>query len=93
MGVEVVHDQRDALGLGITRSDGLDKQRPVTLGPALGHLRHARARQRLAGHEHVARAQAPILIVLTLGLARGGRDRFTGLPDELARCLVHAHHR
>ncbi len=37
------------------------------------------------------RAQVPILIVLTLGLARGSRDRFTGLTDELARCLVHAH--
>ena len=38
MGVEVVHDQRDALCLGVARGDGFDEQRPVALGPALGQF-------------------------------------------------------
>lgn len=91
--VEVVHHQRDALGLRVLRGNRLDEVRPVDLGPALGDLGHAPSGQWFASHEDVAYAQAPVLVVLALGPPWRRPDRLARLAYQLARRLVHADHR
>ena len=70
MSVQIVHDLRDLLGLGIASLDLSDESRPVGLCLAIGGLDHSPASQRLIGHENVAHATALVLVVVTRGTAR-----------------------
>ena len=90
--VQVVHDQRDALGVGIVRGDVLQEHSPVQFGSALRDLGQAPPGQRLAGHEHVAHPAALVFIVMALGPAGRRCNGLAGLANELAGRLIHAHH-
>ena len=90
VGVEVVHHQGDACGVGIASGDVVEEARPVLLGPALGHLGQAPSGQRFGRHEHGAGAAASILVVLAGLPSRRRRDRCARLADQLPRRLVHA---
>jgi hypothetical protein len=50
--VEVVHDQGDALGIGVLLAYVLQEVGPVDLGPAVGDAGIAFAGQGFAGQEH-----------------------------------------
>lgn len=71
MGVQVVHDQHDALGVGIVHVDQLlNEVRPILLGAPLGDLSLTPTAQRLAGDEDIARAVPLVVVIDALGLAR-----------------------
>ena len=94
MGVQIIECDPHHLGLWI----GFIHQPThlmgeVLYGAPLGHRRLPPARQRLTGQEQVARPLPPVLLVLTPGTSRPGRQRGPGLGQQLGGGLVKADYR
>src|SRR5215204_4803967 len=66
---------------------------PVDFGAVPAGLDPTPAGQRLDPAEDRARPMAHILGVFSVVASWGGRDRRSGMSQELVRLLVHAHHR
>src|SRR5512132_1005746 len=92
VGVEVVLDQHDPLGVRVVDVDEvLDAVGPVDAGAPVADAHVPPAGQRLADQEQVAGAVALVLVVGPCRPARGDRDRRVDLPEQLAAGLVQAH--
>ena len=91
VGVEVVLDQHDLLGVGVVDVDQfLDAVRPVDAGAPVADHDLAPASQRLADHEQVAHPLALVLVVLPRRPpGRDGRGGVTS-AEQLAAGLVQA---
>ena len=64
MRIEVVHHERDLLGLRILHIDQItNKFCPICFGPPFAHREDTRACQRLAGHKQ---ATCPVPLILTI---------------------------
>ena len=93
MRLQIVHHQRNLLRLAIPFGNPGWKPRLLRLRAPLCNPAHALTRQRLERHEYVARPHTAILIVLSFSLPHHHRQRRAHLTDQLARRLIHAHHR
>src|SRR5215218_1871497 len=92
MGVEVVQNQHDLLGLRVVDVDQLlYAMRPVELRPPLGDADVPPADQGLANDEEVGRPLTLVLIVVTGGPPRGEGEGLPHLAHELLALLVQAH--
>jgi len=93
MGVEVVQNEHDLLGLGVVEVDQLlYAMRPVELRPPLGDADVTPAGQGLRNDEEVGRPRTLVLVVLTGGPSRTGGKRLSHLAHELLLALlVQAH--
>src|SRR5271170_7903573 len=65
----------------------------VAGGPVIGHLHMTPGLVRVEEDEQIGRAVALVFAIVSLGLARRGRDRQTGLADQLGRAFVEANYR
>src|SRR5215211_6387545 len=91
VGVEVVLDQHDLLGVGVVDVEQvLDAVRPVDPGAPRADHHVAPASQRLAHQEQVADPAALVLVVLPGRLARRDRAGRVDLGKQLAAGLVQA---
>ena len=94
MGVEVVHDQYDLIGLGVTHFEKvLDEPCPVLPGPLLGYLDVATTGQRLNLQEDFADTVANLFMVDQSGMPDCSGNRRMHLPDELFIGFVHTDYR
>ena len=94
VGVEVVHDQHDGVGVGVVVGEQvLHLTGPVDPGPVGLGVDAAPAAQRLDPDEDRAGAVADVLAVFFPVPAGLGGDRVADLPQQLVGLLVHAHHR
>jgi hypothetical protein len=59
-------------------------------GPVIGHLHITPGLVRIEEDEQIRCAVALVFAIVPLGLARRGRDRQTGLADQLGRAFVEA---
>src|SRR5512132_2922520 len=92
VGVEVVLDQHDHVGVGIVHIDQLpDAVRPVDPGPPLAHRHMPPATQRLAHQEHVAHPLPHVLVILACWPAGRGWQRRSHLGQQLPAGLVQTH--
>jgi hypothetical protein len=91
VGVEVVHDQHDLLGVGVVGAEQpLDLTGPVDPGAAGLGVHPAPAGQGLGPAKDRAGAMAHVLGVLAPVAARHRGDRGAGMSQQLAGLLVHA---
>ena len=94
VGVEVVHDQHDLLGVGVVHGEQVvDLGGPVGPGAPVSGGHAPTTGQRLDPHEDRAGAVPDVLVVLLAVPARCGRERVTGMGQQLVGLLIHAHHR
>ena len=94
VGVEVVHDQHDGLGVGVVVGEQVvDLTGPVDLGSVGLGVDAAPAAQGFDPDEDRAGAVADVLAVFFAVLTGLGGDRVADLPEQLVGLLVHAHHR
>jgi len=91
--IHVVHYQRDLHGIPIVHGYVLEKLRPVGFSLAFGYLGHPSACQRFTGHEDIANATTFVLVVEPLWPMWSCWKRRARFSNQLARRLVHAHHR
>src|ERR671918_477477 len=92
VGVQVVHDQHDLLGLRVLLIDHLAEQMgEVHRRAPLRHLHPPLPRQRLEDHEQIGRALALVLVIDALRLPRRHRDGQAGFCHQLFAGLIHAH--
>ena len=92
MGVEIVENQSDALGLRIGSRDLLTKLRELALGAPLRDLPKPSSRQRLDRRKQRTRAKLFVFIVLFLNLAFAHRSRQQDLANQKARSFIKAQH-
>jgi hypothetical protein len=93
VGVEVVHDQDDLLGLGVVDGqESFDLPGPINLGPVGLGVDPPPPTEGFDPAEDRAGAVADVLAVLLEIPSRCGGDRVAGVRQELVGLLVHAHH-
>src|SRR5215204_4764265 len=91
MGVEVVQNHNDLLGLRVVQINQLlYAVCPVELGPPLGDAEVTPASQRLRNNEEVGRPVALVLVVVTGWVPRADGEWFPYLSHELLALLVQA---
>ena len=91
VGVEIVHDQHDALDVGVADVDQrVDLVRAVDAHAPRSRIRPALATRRIAEEEHVDHAVALGLIVLPPGRAGACGQRPACIPQQLRIDLIHA---
>ena len=94
MGRQIVEHYADQRRLRIVEVDQLTHaDGKVPVGAPVGDLDPAPGPMGVEEDEQVDCAVAVILAIVTLELARAGRDRLTDLANQLGRALVEAHHR
>src|SRR5215210_7136259 len=92
MGVEVVHNQDDLLGLWVVQIDQfLYAVRPIDLRSPLGDADVAPAGQRFANDEKVGRPLTLVLVVLTGTSSWGGGQWLPHLRYKLLALLIEAY--
>ena len=67
--------------------------KPVRSAAVFGHVDVAPPGQRLAGQKQARDAIAGVHVIDALDQTRSGRQRLSGLADQLLEGLIHAHHR
>lgn len=94
MRAEVVHDQPDALGIGVTLvNERLDEPDLIFGGPAIYHPNGPPAHQRFRGQKQVL-GSASLVVVVGLGdCPRFGWRGVVDLRDQLRRVLVKTNDR
>src|SRR5665213_483008 len=91
VGIEIVHDQDDALGVRVVHVHQVFHHVcPVHLRPPLGHLYMAAVAQGLAPQEQVRNAVALVLVVLPLDLAGFHGQRRPRIGKQLLGGFVQA---
>src|SRR5215218_1670729 len=91
MGVEVVQNQNDLLGIRVVQINQLlYAVCPVDLGPPLGDADVTPASQRLANDEEVGRPVALVLVVVTGGVPRAEGEWLPHLSHQLLALLLQA---
>jgi hypothetical protein len=94
MGVEVVHDQDNAMRFGIALVDeSLDKPRPILPCPMLRHLDMPPARKRLESQKKVRHPVAFVLTVVALHFSRSRGNGKAYLLQQLLAGFVYANYR
>src|SRR5437588_6141093 len=74
MGIEVIHDQDDFLGIGILLvKNFLHESCPILFGPVFSYLEIALPSERLISNEEIGTALFLIGVVFSCDLARLGR--------------------
>ena len=93
MGVELVHDQHQRLGLPVAPlQKGANEARPVGSAALAGDLNTAPALQGLTGEEQARGSVADINMIRALRGTGPGWQGLAGLADQLLEGLVDAHH-
>ena len=94
VGVELVHDQHDPLGVGVVDVDQLlDAVRPVEPGALVADAHLPPAAQRLADQEEVDHPAPHVLRVVARRAGPGAAGSGADLGQQLAAGLVQADHR
>ena len=94
VGVEVIHDQHDGLGVGVVVGEQVvDLASPVDFGSVRLGVDAAPTAQGFDPDEDRAGAVADVLAVFFPVVTGSGGDRLADLPQQLVGLLVHAHHR
>jgi hypothetical protein len=92
MGIEIVHDQGNALGIGVVHIDQVaDLVRPVHGGALIGDAQMTTPRQGLKKQKQIAHPVTFVFAVIAVHVTRFGRQRFAYLPHLLFAALVHTH--
>ena len=84
MGIEIIHNQSDALRLRIIDIDQITNGiRPINFSAMVSHLNEAFTNQRLKEHEEISSAMSLVLIVAAHWLTRFQRERLGDFADQL----------
>jgi hypothetical protein len=94
MGVEVVHDEDNAMRFGIPLVDeSFYEPGPILSCPLLCHFHMPPSRKRLEGQKKIRHSIALVLTVVALHFSRLGGDRKARFLQQLLAALVHADQR
>jgi hypothetical protein len=92
VGVEIVHDQHDLLGIGVVDIDEFtNKVGPILTGATLGDFDEAFANQRFTGQEQLAHPCCLKGVINSLWLSRLHGQALSFVLEQLFRAFVHAH--
>src|SRR3972149_963110 len=93
MSIQIVHHQMNLLGSGTDLfCQPAYEPNKIRLGATGCHLRLAVSSLWLDRQEDVARAGAPVFVILLSWRTRPGRNRCPGLLQKLLAFLIHADH-
>jgi hypothetical protein len=94
VGRKIVHDDADAVRIGIVRIGEIAHAvGKIAGGPVIGHLHMTPGLVRIEEDEQIRCSVAFVFAIVSLGSARRGRDRQTGLADQPGRAFVEANYR
>ena len=94
MGVEVIADQADAVGLGILDlQEVLNLLRPVDGGPLCAEVDLAVTLEGCREHKDIRGAMTRIFVIFPWRLTGASGEGGAGLLDELHRLFIHANQR
>lgn len=91
MGIELVHDQDDPLGVRVVDIDQrLDAGGEVDEGPLLAHRNRAPAPQRFSNQDQIGDPTPDVFRIVAGGMPRDREARWTDLVQQLPTRFVEA---